>query len=519
MEKDRPRYATVRDYVRVLRQQRVLIALVALVFGAAAFLISSQQAKRYGAEAAMEFSEPTQAYDLIGQPIGSRQAPDQLAAAGAELVTRQPVANAVGRALKLKVPSRQLLGLVDAQPESRTNFVIVQAHSSSPVLAARIANEFARQAERITDNAARARFQRAADTIQQQLKDLKPSPQNALSRSLARERLVRLQSVIDVVDAARIVRRADVPTSASSPSPVRDGIVGLLVGLTLGIIAAFIRDALDPRVRGSGAMGFEPLPLLGHISNEVMGRARFLANGRRPVAPVFLEHFQILRRNIEFLDPEAPPRSVVVTSPLAEEGKSTVAASVAWASVVSGRSTLLVECDLRRPSLAQKLEIQPTPGLADYLLGDVGPNDVLQTVEVQAAPLGGNTNKEISDSRRSLVCITAGRLRASSPPELFDSARFRQFLEQVAQVYDLVVLDCAPLLPVADTLELIPQADAVLLCLRARHTTVEQVRSAKTALERFPARPTGIVLTDVRPGDAKSFGYYSSYDYAGAQRA
>jgi len=85
---------------------------------------------------------------------------------------------------------------------------------------------------------------------------------------------------------------------------------------------------------GSGAMGFEPLPLLGHISNEVMGRARFLANGRRPVAAGLPRALPDPQAKLEFLDPQAPPRSVVVTSPLAEEGKSTVAASVAWAASV-----------------------------------------------------------------------------------------------------------------------------------------------------------------------------------------
>ncbi|HYZ27816.1 MAG TPA: Wzz/FepE/Etk N-terminal domain-containing protein [Thermoleophilaceae bacterium] len=513
--KDRPRYATVRDYVRVLRQQRLLIAIVAFLFASTTFAISNNRAKTYTAEAAMQFSEPTQAYDLIGQPIGSRQTPDQLAAAGAELVKQQRVARAVRRALKLKVSSSALLALVSAQPEARTDFVIVSAHSESPEFSAQLANEFAGQAERITDKAAKARFKRAADTIRNQLKRLPNDPQNALSRSLARERLVRLESVIDVVDTAHIVKRAEVPTSATSPKPARDAFVGLLVGLTLAIIAAFIRDALDERVRGTGDMGFEPLPVLGHVSNAVMGRARFLTNGkRRSVAPVFLEHFQILRRNVEFLDPKAPPRTVLVTSPLAEEGKSTVASSLAWASVVTGRNTLLVECDLRRPSLARKLDIAPSPGLAEYLLGDVEPENILQTVDVQAAPLGGN-GAGAPAGARSLVCITGGRLRASSPPELFDSARFRQFLEQVSGVYELVVLDCAPLLPVADTLELVPQVDAVLLCLRAFHTTREQVRSAKVALERFPTHPTGVVLTDVRPGDAKSFGYYA-YDYSPA---
>jgi Mrp family chromosome partitioning ATPase len=93
---------------------------------------------------------------------------------------------------------------------------------------------------------------------------------------------------------------------------------------------------------------------------------------------------------------------------------------------------------------------------------------------------------------------------------LLSSERFGSFLAEVSAVYDIVILDCAPLLSVADTLEIVPHASGVLLCVRLRKTTRDQARSAQQALDRLPARPTGIVLTDVQEREDDYYGYYQS---------
>ena len=179
---------------------------------------------------------------------------------------------------------------------------------------------------------------------------------------------------------------------------------------------------------------------------------------------------------------------------------------------------LLVECDLRLPVFADRFKIPAQPGLTDWAAGKAKPAAVLQQVEVShdapvaavqrevAAELDG-----VATAPKPLNVITPAGSWAPRPAELLGSERFHDFLENVARLYDLVICDCAPLLPVGDTLELIPQVDAALICIRLDQTTHEQALAAKAAIEHFPERPTGVVVTGVRPGrEGYYYGYYSS---------
>jgi capsular exopolysaccharide synthesis family protein len=170
-------------------------------------------------------------------------------------------------------------------------------------------------------------------------------------------------------------------------------------------------------------------------------------------------------------------------------------------NAAAGNRTLLVECDLRTRVLADRFGLAEEPGLSDFLAGHSAPSDILQVVP---AP-GPETSN--GSTPPSLVCITAG----SAPPrpaDLLSSDRFAAFLEQVESAYERVIIDCPPLLPVADTREIVPRVDCVLMCVRLNRTTREQARAAHDALERLPTRPVGLVLTDFTERDKGFRGYY-----------
>jgi len=208
---------------------------------------------------------------------------------------------------------------------------------------------------------------------------------------------------------------------------------------------------------------------------------------------------------------DSPPRSIVVTSATAEEGKTTVAGSLALAMSSAGKRTLLVDCDLRQPALAGRLGISPAPGMSEFLAGAATPQEIINPVGV-----GEISHRDgASDGGGSfpLVVIPAGTPNSHSA-ELLGSSRFREFLRQVLETYDVVVFDSSPLLTVADTLEMLPHADAVVVCARESKTTRGEAAGVKTALERFPEVSAGLVITGVKPRHSE----YAVYPHALALR-
>lgn len=520
---DAPKYVTLRDYLRVVREHRVLIVLVTVAFAAATVSKAVREEPLYRAEASLAVRDISQDSTLLGTAIAAVQTPDQLAAISAQTATGRPVALRVRRALHTKSSAEFLQRLVKANVEARTNLVVITADGNTGASAARLANEFARQARLVANSDARRRLSDGAESLRREFNRLRGRTDDVITRALFADRVARLQSIARFASPIQVATTAEAPSTPASPRPVRDGILGALLGLMIGMLAAFVRDSLDRRLHGSREIQEQlGLPLLGAIREDALGRAGPIANGRPAMSDEDLEGFRIVRTNLEFLDVDKPVRTIVVTSALPEEGKSTVAASLAFASAAAGKRTLLVECDLRRPSLAGRLGVPAQPGLIEYLAGTAGPQEILRTLPAEKAPdvptvNGGGANGNSGETSEieighSLVVITAGG-PAPRPAELLGSQRFQDFLEQVGTAYDAVVLDSAPLLSVVDTLELIPLVDGVLICVRATRTTRDQARAAKAAIDHLPKRPTALVVTGVRPGDEAEYGYYYSYAY------
>jgi Mrp family chromosome partitioning ATPase len=257
------------------------------------------------------------------------------------------------------------------------------------------------------------------------------------------------------------------------------------------------------------------MPVLGRVGATALGSAGLASNGAVPLTPADFEAFRMLRTNLAFFESEAPLKSVLVTSGLANEGKSTVAASLAGAAAAAGQSVLLVEADLRRPVLSRRLGLVRSPGLAEYLAGAAAPQEVLQTCEVRqdrgfGGPMAGSNGHD-AVTGPFLVCIAAGELPAD-PAGLLASNRCREFLAKVSKAYDLVILDSSPMLSSVDPLELVPNVDGVVLCVRLGLSTREEVRAVKAAFRRLPERPTGLVVTGFAGGEEE----YAYYGYTSA---
>jgi polysaccharide biosynthesis transport protein len=530
------RYQSLRDYLAVLRRYWLVILIIALLGAAAGYANAARQKAVYQSTSQVVFQDPTQNLNIVGIGANTVQTPGALAELNATTATGPDVMNRVRRKLHSPQSAQALASAITPTVIAASGLLQIQASGSTPAYAARLANTVANVVVARDNSQTRAKFRQVASTIQRRIARLKLRSPSAGQLSFYEDELARLETLSSFATSAQLAKPGLVPTAPSSPNKSRDTGIGLAIGLLLGIIAAFVRDSMDRRLRAPADFEstFE-LPVVGHVRNQTMGLVAFMSNGKKGPERLDVDSFRILRRNLEFLDLDKPPRSVVVTSAVAEEGKTTVATSLAMVMAAAGKRTLLVDCDLRRPDLASRMGVELFPGLAEYLAARAQPQEILRTVlfseqDAEAAAVavgagpdeatrgngasnGGSSTGSGSPLVHSLVCIPAGAV-TDRGSELLGSGRFKEFIEQVTSRYDMVILDSSPLLPVADTLEVLPHVDSVLICARESRTTRDQARAARATLDRFPRRPTGIVLTGIKPRGAAYELYAYSYEYS-----
>ncbi len=502
---------TLADSVRIVRERSRIIFAVTALFACVALLLSSGQDRVYSAETTLSVRDLSQDYTLLGRNSNLQVAPAQLAAQQAEALTRRDVALRVAQRLGGTTPER-LQAQVSTRVDTRTNLVALSVEDGNARRAAQVANAFASEgADAIAEQTER-RIRAAVKALDDEVGAARRAVRNKtpgadVRLAIALQQRASSGAVGEIVEPVEVARRATVPSTPIAPRPVRDVLVATILGLLVGLLLAFARATLDRRLRtAADVQEILDLPVVARISTKALGTTGILDPNADKLSQQDLEAFSMLRTSLQFIDVDRPVRSVLITSALAQEGKSTVAASLAAAAAQAGRRVLLLEVDLRRPTLAGRLGLETVPGLTEYLAGDATPAEVLQVVQVP----GGN----------QMVVITAGRVTPGAP-QMLQSERYESLIRDVQDAYDLVVLDSTPLLLVADALNLVASVESVLVCVRGGRTTKEQARAAKAALAQAPDRPTAAVITGISARDAEAYGYYGyAYEeYVSAERA
>jgi Mrp family chromosome partitioning ATPase/capsular polysaccharide biosynthesis protein len=516
---------TLQDFVRPLRTHRLLLAFVIVAALASSLVYSLSQDKKYSARASLAFQDLSRELAIVGLSNTPVQTADQLASANAETIIQPAVLARVRRKLHLRETNDQLQKTVSVSVQPSSSLVVIRTTGRTPVRAQNLANALAREGANAVNAAARQTFAAEAQELRRhrpKRADFKKTGRSdialATATALYSEQLSRLQTLSRIAHPARLASAATRPTTPSSPRPVRDALFGGLFGLILGMLAVYLRDSFDRRLRTPSDIQAEfSMPLLGHVGKDVLGR-KAKPGLDSHVESSDWEIFRILRRNLDFISDEPLKGAVAVTSAIPEEGKTTVATFLAFASAASGKRTLLIEGDLRRPVMATRLDLDPSPGVTDYVAGDATSREVLQRVGFTdpASPNGAAPRKPDDAAgngaawKHELICITAGT-KTEHPVEVLRSEAFRTMLAQVQDAYDLVIVDTPPLLAVVDTLELLPEMSSIVVCVRASKTTRQQARAGKAALERLPERPSGLVVTGITHSDEAAYGYYGYY--------
>lgn len=287
-----------------------------------------------------------------------------------------------------------------------------------------------------------------------------------------------------------------VPKFPVSPNVARNILLALALGLLGGVGIAALRDALDIRVKTADdlAEATGDAPLLGNIHFTKSALKEPLISSLARHAPR-VEAFRVLRTNLQFVSVDNSNKVFVITSALPEEGKTTTACNVSIALAEAGARVLLLEGDLRRPKVAEYFGVESSVGVSTVLVGRASLHEA-----VQAA--GG-------------VSILSSGRRPPNASELLQSTAMHRLLAEAREIFDYVIIDAPPLLPVTDAALLAAEADGAVLVVRHGRTTTHEVETARARLESVGANLLGVIvnMTPEMKRTASRYGYGYGYGY------
>lgn len=512
-----PERASLRDYLRVLLRHRLLIAVAALAAPAAAVLLSLEQAPRYEASAEVLLSRQNLASMLTGttDPTVYQQA-DRVAETQAQLARVPLVAQRTLEAAGLRGRTAEdFLAASKVTPATNADLLTFAVTDESPEIAVKLATGYARQFTRYRLELDTAAIARARSEVEAKIGQLEAAGD---TRSSLYASLVEKDQQLRTLEAlqtsnAYVVRSADTARKVA-PRPVRNGLLGLAVGLVLGVALAFLREALDTRVRTAEEVAATlGLPLLARLPEppRALRRRRQLVMLGMP-SGVHAEAFRLFRTNLDFVNLERDARVIMVTSAIQAEGKSTTVANLAVALARAGRQVALVDLDLRRPTIAQFFGLEGKPGITDVALGSVTPEQAIHRIDV-TRHAGGPTI-----TGGGLEVLTSGPL----PPDVgeFVSTRaLASMLRFVRDRADIVLVDAPPLLKVGDALALSARVDALIVVARLNVLRRGMLSELARLLAASPAEKLGFVATDPQGDDGYGYGYgYEPYLAPAAER-
>ena len=298
-----------------------------------------------------------------------------------------------------------------------------------------------------------------------------------------------------------IVDDAEVSSKPVSPRPLRNLALGLVIGLALGGGLAVLRERLDTSISSSeDVSGVTTAPILGHVNTDPGAVEKEPAVALAESTP-WAEAFRVLRTNMQFVEVDHGHRVFVVSSSLPGEGKSTTIVSLAVTLAMAGQRVALVDCDLRRPMIADRLGLDSSIGTTSVLIGQVAYEDAMQSY--------GETGLDV---------MTCGP-RPPNPSELLQSQAMEKLIVNLRETYDIVLLDAPPLLPVTDGALLAAQSDGMLAVVRHGKTSRDQLAHALERMEQVDSKCVGVVinLAPAKKGSRTygySYGYQYQYDYS-----
>jgi len=445
----------LKDYIRIIRKRWRIIVAAMLVVLAGAALATALSPKVYEAQTRLFVS--TSGGSDSGALLSGSSFTQQRVKSYADVITTPKVLDPVIETLKLDTTAEKLGTQITATVPLDTVLIEVAVTNPDPRLAAQVADALGKQ---FTNTVA----------------DLE---------SVAEGK----SSPVKVT----VVSAPTVPTTPISPKPTRNLALGVVLGLLLGLGLALLRDLLDTTIKGEkDCAEVTDATVIGSIAFDPDAPKHPLIVQADPHSPR-AEAFRTLRTNLQFVDAANHPRSIVFTSSLPGEGKTTTTANLAITMAAGGARVCVVEGDLRRPRLLEYMGMDGSVGLTNVLIGQANLSDVLQQF-----------------TNASLYVLGAGSI-PPNPSELLGSAAMEKTLRELESRFDVVIIDTPPLLPVTDAAVLSAIAGGTVVVVGSGRVDRDHLTRSLQSLDVVKGRVLGLVLNLTPTKGADAYSYYRGY--------
>jgi receptor protein-tyrosine kinase len=491
----------------VLRRRAPVILLCVVLVAGTAFAFSKRQTKKYSATASLVFGNDQLSQQVAGLPVASTNNQQAQQSTNLRLVQLGDMAAKTARSLGRGLTKAKVSEALSVSAEGESNIVDVSATAASPELAAAIANTYSNAFVQEQQNSNHQYYASALALVNKQLTTLSPVQRAGTAGLALQDRAQSLGVLAELRSGnVQVTQAAAVPTSPSSPKVSRNTILGAVLGLLLGLGFAFLLERLDRRIREPKDLeGIYGLPLLGVVP-EIPALARSARNGKAASAlsPGEGETFDLIRAHLRYCNVDRELRALLIASAGPGDGKTTVARHLAGAAVMMGSRALLLEVDLRRPTLAMQLDLRSGPGLSDVLIGAISMDEATQSIDVDLQ--AGNRSRG-----RTLDVLVAGTIPPPNPAELIESRAMESVLQATKSIYDLVVIDTPPLTAVSDAFPLLRKVDGVVIVGRIGRNRRDVAERLHETLSGVGAPLLGVIANGVKLGGLGAYGYDYAY--------
>ena len=372
--------------------------------------------------------------------------------------------------------------------ELRTRIASLRADLSAKEAAARVLNDRVVVLEkglgRYTDiQRQQSQLKRNLEMSQGAVKD---------GQEKVRQLSMRARAMDEATGSVTILEAGTDPIKIS-PKPVRNIIIGIFIGALLACAAALLQDSLDDRVRDEEeARQILRAPVLGHFPLMPVSDERQILDLANPNR-MLLESFRALRSNVQFALVNSAGKKLQVTSTVPNEGKSYIASNLAITMAMDGRSVIIVDADLHRPTMHERFGAKRQPGLTNVLVGEVRLEDALQ------------------DAGFPNLRILSGGALPPNPAELLNSPSMNDLMKELETMADLIIFDTPPLLATSDSQLMSSKMDGVIFVMQMGSVARSGTLRAFELLQQAHANLVGVVFNKVDTKQGGAYGNYGGY--------